>query len=139
MFKIILSAGLLSLRLPFLLLLIIFGLITIAFYPKDIRFFKKQHFSIMMVWMRCLSIVLGLKTKIVGQVDTTADLYVSNHVTYLDIIILNKLLPVNFIAKDEISRWPIIGSLASKTGTLFIKRGDTVSYTHLTLPTKRIV
>ena len=73
MFKIILSAGLLSLRLPFLLLLIIFGLITIAFYPRDIRFFKKQHFSIMMMWMRCLSMILGLKSKIIGQVDTTAD------------------------------------------------------------------
>jgi 1-acyl-sn-glycerol-3-phosphate acyltransferase len=131
MFKIILSASLLLLRLPFLLFLIIFGLITIAFYPKDIRFFKKQHFSIMMVWMRCLSIVLGLKTKIVGQVDTTADLYVSNHVTYLDIIILNKMLPVNFIAKEEISKWPIIGSLASKTGTLFIKRGDNIASTKM--------
>ena len=131
MFKIVLSAGLLSIRLPFLLLLIIFGLITIAFYPKDIRFFKKQHFSIMMIWMRCLSTVLGLKTKIIGQVDTTADLYVSNHVTYLDIIILNKMLPVNFIAKEEISRWPIIGSLASKTGTLFIKSGDTIACSYV--------
>ena len=75
----------------------------------------------MMLWMSCLSMVLGLKIKIIGQVDTTADLYVSNHVTYLDIIVLNKLLPLNFIAKDEISSWPIIGCLASKTGTLFIK------------------
>jgi 1-acyl-sn-glycerol-3-phosphate acyltransferase len=131
MFKIILTASLLLLRLPFLLLLIIFGLITITFYPKDIRFFKKQHFHIMMLWMSCLSMVLGLKIKIIGQVDTTADLYVSNHVTYLDIIVLNKLLPVNFIAKDEISRWPIIGSLASKTGTLFIKRGDNIASTKM--------
>ena len=131
MFKIILSIGLLLLRLPFLLLLITFGLIIITFYPKNIRFFKKQHFHIMVVWMRCLSIVLGLKTKIIGQVDTSADLYVSNHVTYLDIIILNKLLPVNFIAKEEISRWPIIGTLASKTGTLFIKRGDNIASTKM--------
>jgi len=108
MFKILLSAGLLTIRLPFLIILIIFGLITITFYPKDIKLFKKSHFSIMMIWMKCLSIVLGLKTKIIGQVDTTADLFVSNHVTYLDIIILNKLLPVNFIAKDEISKWPLL-------------------------------
>ena len=131
MFKILLSAGLLTIRLPFLIIIIIFGLITITFYPKDIKLFKKSHFSIMMIWMKCLSIVLGLKTKIIGQVDATADLFVSNHVTYLDIIILNKLLPVNFIAKDEISKWPVIGSLASKTGTLFIKRGDNIASTKM--------
>tara|TARA_B100001059_G_scaffold197280_1_gene202628 strand:+ start:1539 stop:2312 length:774 start_codon:yes stop_codon:yes gene_type:complete len=131
MFKKLLSVGLLILRLPFLIILIIFGLITITFYPKDIKAFKKLHFSIMMIWMKYLSIILGLKIKIIGQIDTTADLYVSNHVTYLDIIILNKLLPVNFIAKNEISKWPIIGSLASKTGTLFIKRGDNIASTKM--------
>jgi 1-acyl-sn-glycerol-3-phosphate acyltransferase len=47
-------------------------------------------------------------------------------VTYLDIIIINKLLPVNFIAKSEIADWPIIGNLASRTGTLYIKRGDNI-------------
>ena len=131
MFKILLSIGLLSIRLPLLIILIVFGLITITFYPKDIKLFRKSHFSIMMVWMKYLSIVLGLKTKIIGRVDATADLFVSNHVTYSDIIILNKLLPVNFIAKDEISKWPVIGSLASKTGTLFIKRGDNIASTKM--------
>jgi 1-acyl-sn-glycerol-3-phosphate acyltransferase len=80
----------------------------------------------MMLWMKVLSILLGIRTIIAGNVDNSADLYVSNHVTYLDIIIINKLLPVNFIAKSEIANWPIVGNLASRTGTLYIKRGDNI-------------
>ena len=37
--------------------------------------------------------------KIIGSPDVSSSLYVSNHVTYLDIIVINQLLPVNFIAK----------------------------------------
>tara|TARA_B100001113_G_scaffold204594_1_gene167790 strand:+ start:3157 stop:3930 length:774 start_codon:yes stop_codon:yes gene_type:complete len=117
---------LLIIRLPILIFLILFGLITIIFFPKTIKSFKSIHFRIMMIWMNLLAKLLGIKTIIKGKIDNTVNLYVSNHVTYLDIIIINRLLPVNFIAKDEISNWPIIGSLASKTGTLFIKRGNNI-------------
>jgi len=117
---------LLIIRLPILVLLILFGLIVIIFFPKNIHSFKSIHFKIMMVWMDFLAKLLGIKTIIQGEVDNSAHLYVSNHVTYLDIIVINRLIPVNFIAKDEISNWPIIGSLASKTGTLFIKRGNNI-------------
>ena len=120
------SILLLILRLPLLIFHILIGLFTIIFFPKEPKYFKDIHYSIMMFWMKCLSIILGIKVDIRGTPDLSADLYVSNHVTYLDIIIINKLLPVNFIAKEAISSWPIIGVLASKTGTLFIKRGDNV-------------
>lgn len=122
---------LLILRLPVLILHILIGLFTIIFFPKETRYFKHIHYSIMMLWMRFLSFILGIKVDIRGTPDLSADLYVSNHVTYLDIIIINKLLPVNFIAKEAISSWPIIGVLASKTGTLFIKRGDNVESTKM--------
>ena len=117
---------LLFVRLPFLILLVLFGLITIIFFPKRIHLFKPIHFRIMMMWMDLIAKLIGIRTIIKGKIDSSVNLYVSNHVTYLDIIIINRLLPVNFIAKDEISDWPIIGRLASKTGTLFIKRGNTI-------------
>jgi 1-acyl-sn-glycerol-3-phosphate acyltransferase len=126
MFKLIISIILLLIRLPLLILLIAFGLLAINFYPKDVSKFKKSHYFVMMLWMKVLSILLGIRTIVTGNVDNSADLYVSNHVTYLDIIIINKLLPVNFIAKSEIADWPIIGNLASRTGTLYIKRGDNI-------------
>ncbi len=120
------SIVLIIIRLPFLIFLVIFGLITIVFFPKTIQSFRSLHFKIMMTWMDLLAKLLGIKTIVKGKIDKSVNCYVSNHVTYLDIIVINRLLPVNFIAKDEISNWPIIGSLASKTGTLFIKRGNNI-------------
>ncbi|HEX4918883.1 MAG TPA: lysophospholipid acyltransferase family protein [Limnobacter sp.] len=47
----------------------------------------------------------------------------SNHVSWLDIFAFNAVCPVTFIAKAEISKWPIGGTLAKRSGTLFIERG----------------
>ena len=122
---------LIIIRMPLLIALVLLGLLTILFFPKETKSFKEIHFTIMMFWMRCLALILGVEIDIRGKPDTSADLFVSNHVTYLDIIIINKLLPVNFIAKDEIASWPIIGRLASRTGTLFIKRGHNTESTKM--------
>jgi len=48
---------------------------------------------------------------------------VANHVSWLDIFALNAVSPVRFVAKSEIRRWPAIGWLSARTGTLFIERG----------------
>ena len=117
------SILLVLIRLPLLILIIIVVPITIVFFPNNIESFRNIHFLIMMKWMKGLSYILGIKIKIIGNPDVSSSLYVSNHVAYSDIIVINQLPLVNFIAKDEISKWPI-GNLASKTGTLFIKRGD---------------
>ena len=120
------SILLLILRLPLLIFHILIGLFTIIFFPKEQKYFKDIHYSIMMFWMKCLSIILGIKVDIRGTPDLSADLYVSNHVTYLDIIIINKLLPVNFIAKEAISSWPIIGVLAIESISFTLSDIDVV-------------
>lgn len=47
----------------------------------------------------------------------------SNHVSWLDIFAFNSVHPITFIAKAEISSWPLAGILAKRAGTLFIERG----------------
>ena len=49
-------------------------------------------------------------------------LLVSNHVSFVDIMLLSALNPLVFVSKSEVARWPIIGPIAVKSGTLFIKR-----------------
>jgi 1-acyl-sn-glycerol-3-phosphate acyltransferase len=51
-------------------------------------------------------------------------LLVGNHVSWLDIFVVHALEPVTFIAKSEIRSWPVIGTLVSASGTLFIERGN---------------
>ena len=114
---------LIILRLPFLIIHILTGLFILVFFPKNKLHLKKIHFSIAVVWMRILIFIFGLQIQSKGEKNDGALVFVCNHVSFLDIIVLNSILPVSFVAKSEIENWPIIGHLASKTGTIFIKRG----------------
>ncbi len=51
-------------------------------------------------------------------------LIVSNHVSFIDIVLINALVPSTFVSKDDVAGWPIIGSLAKHAGTIFIERGN---------------
>lgn len=63
----------------------------------------------------------------VVQVEPIAQqhgLWVSNHVSWLDIPVVGSVAPVFFLSKAEIGQWPIFGRLAKAGGTLFIQRGS---------------
>jgi 1-acyl-sn-glycerol-3-phosphate acyltransferase len=49
---------------------------------------------------------------------------VLNHVSWLDIFAVYAVVPGVFVAKSEIARWPLIGTLVERVGTLFIERGS---------------
>ena len=58
---------------------------------------------------------------------------VANHVSWLDIYLLNSVRPLRFVSKAEVRSWPIVGWLAARAGTLFIdrsKRHDTKRINH---------
>tara|TARA_R110001599_G_scaffold64023_3_gene179105 strand:- start:739699 stop:740490 length:792 start_codon:yes stop_codon:yes gene_type:complete len=50
-------------------------------------------------------------------------LVVANHVSWLDIFIINTVSPCRFVAKADVRDWPVIGWLCDKGGTIFIARG----------------
>jgi 1-acyl-sn-glycerol-3-phosphate acyltransferase len=56
-------------------------------------------------------------------VKDRAAVLVANHVSWLDIPLVHSVWQVRFIAKSEVRRWPMIGWLSARTGTLFIQRG----------------
>ncbi|MEO6353581.1 MAG: lysophospholipid acyltransferase family protein [Burkholderiaceae bacterium] len=49
---------------------------------------------------------------------------VANHVSWLDIFIINAHQPCRFVAKADVRDWPLIGWLSSKAGTVFLARGN---------------
>ena len=70
----------------------------------------------------CLWLV-GLKLRTFGvPVTDGAVLYVANHVSYLDIPVISRIVTGTFVAKAEVSRWPLFGYAARITGTIFINR-----------------
>jgi 1-acyl-sn-glycerol-3-phosphate acyltransferase len=50
-------------------------------------------------------------------------LIVTNHISWLDVFVLNAVVPMRFVAKAEVRRWPAIGWLCARAQTLFIERG----------------
>lgn len=51
------------------------------------------------------------------------ELVAMNHISFVDILAIDSLRPVQFVAKREIRSWPVIGTLCKRTGTIFIERG----------------
>lgn len=73
---------------------------------------------------RQLCKVFNLEVQVHGVIPREPALWVSNHVSWLDIAVLGSGARVFFLAKAEIGKWPLLGKLAKGGGTLFIKRGS---------------
>ena len=74
-------------------------------------------------WSARLLSICGVKIHVVGAAGAPHALVVANHVSWLDIFVINSLHPCRFVAKSEIRSWPLIGRLCAMTGTIFIARG----------------
>jgi 1-acyl-sn-glycerol-3-phosphate acyltransferase len=76
-------------------------------------------------WSKQLLTILNIGIQIEGQPITRSEggcLMVANHVSWLDIFVLNAIHPSQFIAKSEVRNWPLIGWLCRRSDTIFIER-----------------
>jgi 1-acyl-sn-glycerol-3-phosphate acyltransferase len=77
-------------------------------------------------WSARLLAICGVTVRTVSGPDTHDDepaLIVCNHISWLDIFVINARQPCRFVAKSDIRGWPLIGWLCEKAGTVFIARG----------------
>ncbi len=77
-------------------------------------------------WSRQLIAICGVKLTLnnVAQSDAVSPaLIICNHISWLDIFVINTIHPCRFVAKSDIRDWPLIGWLCDKSGTIFIARG----------------
>ena len=73
---------------------------------------------------RRLCEVFNIEVQVHGVIPREPALWVSNHISWLDVAVLGSSARIFFLAKAEIEKWPILGNLAKGGGTLFIKRGS---------------
>jgi 1-acyl-sn-glycerol-3-phosphate acyltransferase len=66
--------------------------------------------------------LLGLRVQSSGRPMRARGAVVANHISWLDIHVLNAAAPLYFVAKAEVAAWPGIGWLARATGTVFVAR-----------------
>lgn len=74
-------------------------------------------------WAKMACRALGIQVRAEGRLPAGACLVTSNHLSYLDILVLGACYPGIFLSMAEVRRWPVVGRLAALVGTLFIDRG----------------
>lgn len=86
------------------------------FWPSAARRFPHVYF-------RIVTRLMAIRIEIKGEpVSGKACLYVANHLSWLDILVLSAVKPMCFIAKKEVADWPLFGALATVGRTLYIDR-----------------
>lgn len=73
-------------------------------------------------WSGQLLRIMGLQLVVQGQARPGAKLVVSNHVSWLDIVAINAVVPSRFVSKAEVAHWPLIGRLVTYAGSLYLVR-----------------
>ena len=76
-------------------------------------------------WNSKMLRLMGLSIEVTGMpghADDRPALVAANHLSWLDIMAVNAVLPSRFVSKSDVRQWPLLGWLVASGGTLFIDR-----------------
>jgi 1-acyl-sn-glycerol-3-phosphate acyltransferase len=74
-------------------------------------------------WTRQMLGILGVTLQVRGTPPAQGPLLVvANHISWLDILVMNAARPSHFVSKADVKAWPVIGALVTGAGTLYIER-----------------
>ncbi len=112
-----------KLRLAQLVLHLLVGVIKAALLLPLIG--RARRAELIRRWSVRVLAILHVRLSVKGEapdLSVAGVMFVSNHISWLDIYLLDAVCPVRFVSKAEVRAWPVIGWLAVKIGTLFIER-----------------
>lgn len=104
---------------------LLFFLVYLAIKPFSLllpSFRLKWRRLMTQTWARLLILIMGVRIRSFNREPQGAFLLVCNHLSYLDIIVLQSQLDCAFVAKSEVATWPILGLIVRSVGTIFIGR-----------------
>ncbi len=82
-----------------------------------------ERSRIVQLWSRQALDLMGVELTVRGEVPAIRPLLLlANHISWLDILVINAALPSSFVSKSDVKHWPVIGRLVEGAGTLFIER-----------------
>lgn len=112
-------------RFSLLLFHVLLGILLTFWYAAVLRLTvsDERYRKVKRWWLSRIIRILGGNVQVTGTPATSSTLLVANHISWLDIPLLGGISSVRFLSKDEVRRWPVVGWLATKAGTLFIERG----------------
>ena len=100
------------------------GMVQALYYLDASKFPGAREKPIIQRWYQEFLRLMNIRVRVHGQLAQENHLMVANHISWKDIVVLSSLYPTSFVAKSEIARWPLVGWMSTRTGTLFIKRGS---------------
>jgi lyso-ornithine lipid O-acyltransferase len=108
-------------------LLLLWTLVAIPVQAVLVCLPGRGKFGFPRVYHAMLCRLLGLEVRVVGRPATEAPegrpvLFLSNHSSWLDILVLGSVLEACFVSKGEVGTWPLIGTVARLGRTVFVSR-----------------
>lgn len=102
---------------------VLVGWFTIYFRFPQLS--QQQRDARVQVWAMQLLRIWGIDLEIRGQpVVSGPALLVCNHISWLDILVIHATRHCRFVSKSELREWPVLGTLATGGGTLYIQRAQ---------------
>jgi 1-acyl-sn-glycerol-3-phosphate acyltransferase len=92
----------------------------VVLFPRWPRQRREAHVQ---AWARSMLGVLGIPLQVEGSPPLQGPvLLVVNHISWLDILVVHAARHCRFVSKADVKHWPLIGTLATGGGTLYIER-----------------
>lgn len=85
-------------------------------YLGDYRLFAR--------WVEDLTYSMNTKLKVTGSIMPESGFFVSNHISWLDTIILSHIQPISFIARHDLEGWPLLGTFTQRMQSVYIDRSN---------------
>lgn len=73
-------------------------------------------------WSEAAMAILGVKLAVRGKPPTSPFLLVSNHLSYVDVLVFGSLFDCVFVARGDLASWPVVGLICRAVNTIFIDR-----------------
>ena len=100
---------------------VLVGMWTI--YVRFPQLAPEQREMRVQAWALQFLALWGIHLRVLGQpVPNGPALMVANHISWLDILVMNAAHPSRFVSKADVKGWPLLGSLITGAGTLYIER-----------------
>jgi 1-acyl-sn-glycerol-3-phosphate acyltransferase len=93
------------------------------------RLSREQKWSEIQNWSQSTLRIMGVTVKVqAGDAGSpmfaSPQLLVANHVSWLDVLVIQSIHPSVFVAKKEVRAWPVVGAIVQACEVVFVKRGS---------------
>lgn len=86
------------------------------YYLGDYRLFAK--------WVEDLTFSMNTNLTVTGSEKIRSGFFVSNHISWLDTILLSHIQPISFIARHDLEFWPLLGTFTKRMQSVYIDRSN---------------